>query len=157
MPHPPFLGIISYRLCSTFFGKAGDFLSFSSGPRVVDASFTSLEEPAASDAPTADANGCAAKFPAATGYVRLIFGAGVREKDASGALVNLGTEATVARANAFFSIRHPRSAEILGIADVDPDNFVDICVSGVDSTVVLRVRAQLLAPCRATDCCKIMR
>lgn len=136
------------RPCSTFNGPRGDFLFFSGGPRVIDAALVTLDE---SDSDAADANGCAAKFTEATGYVRLIFGAGVREKDAAGALVDLGTEASAERANKFFSVKHG-GAEIVGVADVDPDNVVDVCIKGGRRKVLLQVRCGAV-PQVPAHCC----
>eukprot|EP00892_Ulva_mutabilis_P003075 jgi/Ulvmu1/12769/UM096_0011.1 len=112
-----------------------DFFFLSSGPRVVD--FEILDPAVPANIATADPNGCAATFPATTYILRLIFGAGVRQIT-NGTLENLGTNITAARANEFFTLRAfgiftdgdggiSRDV-LLGLADVDPDNYLDLCI-----------------------------
>lgn len=98
-----------------------------------------------------DANGCAALFPASTYAIRLIFSSGVRELNAGGALVPLGTDASPARANQFFELRtetgEPAPDMIIGQADADGDNVADICVQGAGAA---RAASVMVVTC-ATD------
>lgn len=82
-------------------------------------------------------------FPDSSYAIRLIFGAGVRQLT-DGTLENLGMNGTPERAGGFFALRafgfegdgegvSAERDEILGIADVDPDNVVDVCVQSVGS------------------------
>eukprot|EP00892_Ulva_mutabilis_P005741 jgi/Ulvmu1/3539/UM164_0005.1 len=115
-----------------------DFFLESGGPRVVD--FEILDPSAPANNAAADPNGCAATFPATTYALRLIFATALRQIT-NGALENLGTNITAARANEFFTLRaFGFSADgtierdvLLGLADVvdDDDNFVDLCVQSI--------------------------
>lgn len=121
-----------------------DFFFESGGPRVVDFEFIDLLPPPPAFNATNDPNGCAALFPDATYTLRLIFGAGVRQST-NGSLENLGVGSTPERTAEFFSLTAFGVDEeadlleddvILGIADVDPDNVVDLCVQSIMPLVI---------------------
>lgn len=145
-------------MCSSIASPSGDFFSNSGGPRVVDFEFIDLLPPPPAFNATNDPNGCAAVFPDATYTLRLIFSAGVRQKT-DGALEDLGVNSTPERAAEFFSLSafgvdeaadRIENDVILGIADTDPDNVVDLCVQSI-MPLVLGQQSTLVVNCDGDD------
>eukprot|EP00892_Ulva_mutabilis_P000169 jgi/Ulvmu1/10152/UM006_0106.1 len=116
------------------------FAHVSHGPFLADITIHDLAAPLNTAA--ADPNGCAALHPSATYAIRLLFASAVQERNSSGALVPFGTNATAAAAA--FSLRWAQGLTpdgtaiqtaasndtLVGLADVDGDNVIDLCVKG---------------------------
>lgn len=110
----------------------GDLLGYGNGPFLADIALHNLSAPLNTAA--ADPNGCAALHPSATYALRLLFESAVHERAADGSLVPFGTDTTAAAALFSLKIGEGRDMaspdRVVGVADVDDDNVVDLCVEG---------------------------
>ena len=107
------------------------------GPFLTDVTKRNLSD--AINVAAADPNGCAALHRSATYAIRLLFASSVHERGSNGTLLPLGTNATAAAE--LFSLYtgndttgHADSPDtVVGVADVDDDSVVDLCVKAVSS------------------------
>eukprot|EP00892_Ulva_mutabilis_P005780 jgi/Ulvmu1/3574/UM168_0006.1 len=112
----------------------GEFFGMGEGPYLTDIAFHNLSAPLNTAA--ADANGCAALHPSATYAIRLIFDSGMRESSPNGSLVPFASSSAAAAMSIFSLRRGPNGGAaspdtLVGLADIDEDNVVDLCVAGI--------------------------
>ena len=104
------------------------------GPFLADIGFHNLSEPL--NTASADPNGCAALHPSATYAIRLLFASSVHEQGPHSFLLPFGTSNSAA---SVFSLitgtdgTEPSPDTLLGLADVDGDNVLDLCILGSTS------------------------
>ena len=131
----------------------GELVNLGKGPFLTDVAMHNLSE--AGYSATADANGCAALYPSATHAVRLLFASTVYEHGPNATLVPFGSGNATAAA-AMFSLHsgdeksgHDDSPDmIVGIADVDGDSVVDVCVKAASDEAQVD---SVLISCMATN------
>lgn len=112
-----------------------DISGYGNGPFLADIALHNLSAPLNTAA--ADPNGCAARHPSATYAVRLLFASAVHERAPNGSLAPFGTDNPSAAAMFSLQIGEDRDAvspdRVVGVADVDDDNVVDLCVEGASA------------------------
>ena len=109
----------------------GELVNMEKGPFLTDVAMHNVSD--ASNDAAADPNGCAALHPFATYAIRLLFASSVHERGSNGTLLPFGTNATAAAK--LFSLHtgygYAESPDtVVGVADVDDDSVVDLCVKG---------------------------
>lgn len=150
--------MVAYACRSVFPTRPETAFGYSEGPDLVDVLLLNLSDPSNSAIP--DPNGCSAMHPSATHAVRLFFSSPVVELASGSAavsesspgtntsmgratsdLVPFGTNAAAAAAVfSLFSgdgdVESPDT--VVGVADVDDDNVIDVCIRAADTDLQVR-------------------